>query len=137
MRTETTTAPEAITFERAYPGTIDQPRRVRSDLAEIAAGFPAIGDLLLLVSELATNAILHSQSGHPDREFTVRATFYPGDYAWVEVIDAGGAWRRDEHDEEHGRGLAVVSAIAGADNWGIDGDASSRVAWFRLEWDQT
>jgi hypothetical protein len=133
MRAETTKAPEAITFERAYPGTIDQPRQVRADLAKIADGFPEIDNLLLLASELATNAILRIQSGHPDREFTVRATFYRDDYAWVEVIDVGGAWTRDKHDDEHGRGLAVVAAIAGADNWGIEGDVSARVMWFRLE----
>jgi serine/threonine-protein kinase RsbW len=109
---------------------------VRADLAEIANGFPAIDNLLLLASEVATNAILHSRSGHPDREFTVRATFYLGDYVWVEVIDAGGAWIQDKYDEEHGRGLAVVAAIAGADNWGIEGDVSARVVWFRLDWHQ-
>ena len=136
MRTETTKPPEAITFECAYPGRIDQPRQVRADLAKIADGFPEIDNLLLLASELATNAILHSQSGHPDREFTVRATLYPDDYAWVEVIDASGAWEQDKHDDEHGRGLTVVAAIAGADNWGIKSNAFSRVVWFRLEWDQ-
>jgi anti-sigma regulatory factor (Ser/Thr protein kinase) len=134
MRTETTKAPEAITFERAYSGTISQPRRVRADLAQIAAAFPAVDSLLLLASELVTNAILHSRSGHPDREFTVRATLYSGDYAWVEVIDAGGAWTPDEHDHEHGRGLAVVAGIAGDGNWGIEGDVGSRVVWFRLDW---
>ena len=132
MRTETAKAPEAITFERAYPGTISQPRQVRADLAKIATEFPAADDLLLLASELATNAVLHSESGHPDQEFTVRATFYVGAYAWVEIIDAGGAWARDKHDDEHGRGLAVVAGIAGDGNWGIEGDASCRVAWFRL-----
>jgi anti-sigma regulatory factor (Ser/Thr protein kinase) len=40
----------------------------------------------------ATNAILHSRSGQPDRWFVVRAVLYPGDYAWVEVADQGGAW---------------------------------------------
>lgn len=135
MRTETAKVPEAITFERAYPGTISQPRQVRADLAKVAAEFPAADALLLLASELATNAVLHSRSGHPDREFTVHATFYVGDYAWVEITDAGGAWSQDKYDDEHGRGLAVVAAIAGDGNWGIDGDTSSRVAWFRLDWD--
>ena len=59
---------------------------------------------------------------------------YPGEYAWVEVIDEGGAWGDDQHDNEHGRGLTIVSVIAGESNWGIDGDAASRVAWFRLSW---
>jgi anti-sigma regulatory factor (Ser/Thr protein kinase) len=90
--------------------------------------------LVLLASELVTNAILHSRSGHPERFFTIRAVLYPGEYAWVEVIDEGGAWGDDQHDDEHGRGLTIVSAIAGESNWGIDGDAACRVAWFRLSW---
>jgi anti-sigma regulatory factor (Ser/Thr protein kinase) len=85
---------------------------------------------------LATNAILHTRSGHPDRLFTVRATLYPDDYVWVEVIDQGGAWTSDDHDDDHGRGLTIVAAIAGDGNWGIDGDAACRVAWFRLDWHQ-
>jgi serine/threonine-protein kinase RsbW len=136
MQTETTKTPEAITFERDYAGTISQAQHVRADLAKIAAECPAANDVILLADELATNAILHSRSGHPDRVFTVRATLYPGDYAWVEVIDQGGAWTADEHDDDHGRGLAIVAAVAGDGNWGIDGDAACRVAWFRLDWRQ-
>jgi serine/threonine-protein kinase RsbW len=136
MQTETTKTPEAITFERDYAGTISQAQHVRADLAKIAAECPAANDVILLADELATNAILHSRSGHPDRVFTVRATLYPGDYAWVEVIDQGGAWTADEHDDDHGRGLAIVAAVAGDGNWVIDGDAACRVAWFRLDWRQ-
>jgi hypothetical protein len=134
VRTQTPRAPEAITFERDYRGTIDQAWYVRTDLAKVAADCPVADDLVLLASELATNAILHSKSGHPERTFTVRVTLYPGDYAWVEVIDQGGAWAADEFDDEHGRGLAIVAGIAGAGNWGIDGDVACRVAWFRLNW---
>jgi serine/threonine-protein kinase RsbW len=136
MPTETTKAPEAITFERAYPGTVDQPRKVRADLAMIAGRSPIIDALELLASELAANAVSHSRSGHPGGTFTVRATLYPGDYAWVEVIDEGGPWAAGKNDEEHGRGLTVVAAIAGDGNWGIEGDDSCRIAWFRLDWPQ-
>ena len=45
---------------------------------------------------------------------------------WVEVTDQGGCWTADEHDDEQGRGLTIVAAIAGDGNWGIDGDAASR-----------
>jgi hypothetical protein len=136
MPTPTADTPQAITFERAYPGTIHQPGKVRADLAGIAGGFPALDELLLLASELCTNAVLHSRSGDPDRTFSVRVKLYPGAYAWVEVIDQGGAWADDgQDDEEHGRGLAVVDGIAGRGNWGIDGDEACRVAWFRLDWD--
>jgi serine/threonine-protein kinase RsbW len=126
--------PKATTFDQSYPGMIDQVRKVRADLTAVAGTCPVADDLILLASELATNAILHSESGHPDRAFTVRATLYPGDYAWVEVIDQGGNWTADGHDDEHGRGLAIVAAIAGDGNWGFDGDEACRVAWFRLGW---
>ena len=36
MQTETTDPPEAITFERDYPGIISQAQHVRADLAKIA-----------------------------------------------------------------------------------------------------
>ena len=134
MRAPASRAPEAITFERDYRGAIDQAQHVRADLAKVVAGCPISDDLVLLASELSTNAILHSRSGHPDRTFTVRVTLYPGDYAWGEVIDHGGTWTADEVDDEHGRGLAIVAAVAGDGNWGIDGGAASRAAWFRLDW---
>jgi serine/threonine-protein kinase RsbW len=128
---------EATTFDQSYPGVIDQVRNVRADVSSVARNCPVADDLVLLTSELVTNAILHSRSGRPNRVFTVRATFQPGDYAWVEVVDEGGAWACDQLDDEHGRGLGIVSAIAGNGNWGIDGDAASRVAWFRLDWPQS
>ena len=134
MRIQTSEAPGAITFEHDYPGTIDQARHVRADLAKVADACPVADDLVLLASELATNAILHSRSCHPARAFAVRATLYPGDYAWVEVIDEDGAWAPDEPDEEHGRGLNIVATTAGDGNWGIGGDDASRAAWFRLSW---
>ena len=134
VRTRIAKAPRAISFECSYPGTADQPHNVRADLAKVAEQCPIANDLVLLASELATNAIVHSRSGRPDRWFTVRAVLYPGDYAWVEVADLGGAWGRAARDDEHGRGLSIVAAVAGDGNWGIDGDEAARVAWFRLDW---
>jgi Histidine kinase-like ATPase domain len=125
---------QATIFERPYPGTAFSVRRVRADLVPLVDGCPFVDDVVLLTSELATNAILHSRSGHPDRTFTVRMTLYPGDYAWVEVVDQGGAWSEDVYDDEHGRGLGIVAAVAGDGNWGIDGDERCRTAWFRLDW---
>jgi hypothetical protein len=61
MQMKTSKAPEVITFERAYPGTADQPRQVRADLAEITRRYPVADDLVLLASELAANVILHSR----------------------------------------------------------------------------
>ena len=135
VRTPAQKAPEAITFESDYPGTANQAKHVRADLAQVAGDCPVSDDLVLLACELATNAIRHSRSGHPDGMFTVRARLYPGHCAWVEVTDYGGTWAADEAHDEQGRGLAIVAAVAGDGNWGIGGDASSRAAWFRLNWD--
>jgi hypothetical protein len=126
--------PEAKTFDQSYPGMIDQVRIVRADLATVARNCPVEDDLIQLMSELATNAILRSRSGHPDRMFTVRAYLYPGDYAWVEVADLGDEWTDDGHHDEHGRGLAIVAAVTGDGNWDIAGNTASRVASFRPGW---
>lgn len=133
---QTTKPRESTTFDRSYPGLVDQVARMRADLTHAALGCPVVDDLVLLASEFATNAILHSNSGHPGQVFTVRVTIYHGEYVWAEVADKGGRWAIDPHDDEHGRGLAIVAAVAGVGNWGIDGDEASRVAWFRLELDQ-
>jgi serine/threonine-protein kinase RsbW len=131
---QTTKPRESTTFDRTYPGLVDQVAKVRADLTQAALGCPVADDLVLLTAELATNAILHSKSGHPGQMFTVRVTIYRDEYVWAEVEDKGGPWTVDAHDDEHGRGLSIVAAVAGAGNWGIDGDEASRVAWFRLEW---
>jgi anti-sigma regulatory factor (Ser/Thr protein kinase) len=136
MQMDTPEAPEKITFERDYPGEASQASRVRADLAAIATGCPAAEDLILMASELVANATMHSRSGDPGGRFTVRANLYPGNYAWIEVIDQGGPWTPPAPGDEHGRGLEIVAAIAGPGNWGIDGGTSCHVAWFRLNWHQ-
>ena len=50
VRTQTPSAPEAITFERDYRGPIDQAQHVRADLAKVAADGPVSDDLVLLTS---------------------------------------------------------------------------------------
>jgi hypothetical protein len=134
MRTHSTKAPQAITFERAYPGEVSQARRVRTDLTAFTGRHPLADDLVLLASELAANAVVHSRSGHPGGEFTVRAFLYPGDHVRAEVADQGGPWISRDHGDGHPHGLDIVAAIAGAGNWGIEGGPACRVAWFQLGW---
>jgi serine/threonine-protein kinase RsbW len=133
---ETARSPEAITFHRSYPGADDQVRRVRADLAALVEGAPVADELVLLASELCTNAIVHSRSGLPGGLFTVRAEIRPDDFAWLEVEDQGGPWVEREPDEEHGRGLALVAALAGDGNWTVEDGSTpgTRVVWVRLDW---
>jgi serine/threonine-protein kinase RsbW len=64
----------AAAREKTYPGLPAQARAVRADLRPLLADCPAADDALLLVSELAANAITHSDGGRPGGTFTVRLT---------------------------------------------------------------
>ena len=80
-----------------------------------------------MASEFTTNSVLHSASCHGGA-FTLRAEVRR-DHIRIEVEDAGGPWRGGVRDDGRPHGFDVVAAIAGAGNWGIDGDAGGRVAW--------
>ncbi|MFF3845100.1 ATP-binding protein [Streptomyces sp. NPDC002328] len=95
-------------------------RRVRDHLADWGHGpdDPALGDAVLLVSELATNVVRHGPLR--EREFEVAVTALADGSCLIEVSDEGrheprpravGEW------DEHGRGLHLVEHIAAA--WGV------------------
>ena len=127
----TTTA--AAEGTRRHTGTYPaEPRQVglaRAALAGWLDGGPQ-DEAILVASEFATNAVLHSASRHGS-VFTVRAEVRQ-EYLRIEVEDAGGPWREGPRDDGRPHGFDVVTAIAGAGNWGIDGDNRGRVAWARL-----
>jgi hypothetical protein len=68
--------------------------------------------------------------------FTVRAEVRPGDFAWLEVEDQGGPWIECAPSDEDGRGLAIVTALAGDGNWTIEAGETpgTRVVWVWLNW---
>lgn len=115
-----------------YPGRAERVRAVRADLRLLLAGCPIAEDVVQCASELASNAVRHSQSRLAGGAFTVRAEIYPGDYVWIEVEDDGGAWLDAARDTGRDHGLDIVKALAA--DWGVDGDESSRVVWARLDW---
>jgi anti-sigma regulatory factor (Ser/Thr protein kinase) len=119
---------------RIYLGSADQLREVRAFLGEVLHGCPMADDAVLLASEIAANAVQHSDSRKPGGEFTVRAEAYEGDYLCVEVEDQGGPWTVPEaRSDGRGHGLRIVGELA--DDWGCDGDATTGWAvWFRLDW---
>ncbi len=92
--------------------------------------------MLLLVSEIAANAVKHSASGDGG-EFEV-AVWVAGDLVRVEIGDQGGASEpRLTGDGSApdaltgGRGLRIVDALAA--KWGHAGDELGRVVWFEVE----
>jgi len=120
----------ATCYTDIYPGRADHLHHVRRALARHLAGCPAASDAILVLSELAANAIVHSTSR--GQFFTVRAELYPN-YVWVEVEDLGGPWRRGEPDGRS-HGLDVVEALTGPDGWGVETTTDGgRVVWARLD----
>jgi len=125
----TTTAAAAGTrrYIGTYPAEPGQVRVARAALAGWLGGRPLTDEVILVASEFATNSVLHSASCHGGA-FTLRAEVWQ-EHVRIEVEDAGGPWRGGVRDDGRPPGFDVVAAIAGAGNWGIDGDVAGRVAW--------
>ncbi len=85
-------------------------------------------DADLLVSELATNAVLHARS-----EFEVTVIRHH-DRVRVEVFDHNTrlpAFAAVPSDASSGRGLMLVQALAGA--WGVESNtADGKTIWFEV-----
>ncbi|GAA0995494.1 hypothetical protein GCM10009555_089650 [Acrocarpospora macrocephala] len=95
-----------------------------------------LDDLTLVVTELVSNSVRHSDSGRiPDGLVTVAVASYEGDI-FVNVTDDGSCTSvphiRLPTDVERlgGRGLRLVDQIA--DNWGYRDQDTKRVVWLRL-----
>jgi anti-sigma regulatory factor (Ser/Thr protein kinase) len=116
---------------REFPGTAGQVRQARRFLAALLDGCPAADDALICVSELVTNAVLHSLSGSDGGQFGVQAVTRPGRLR-VEVTDEGGPWEPAGHGSgQHGRGLLIVEKLAA--RWGRDGSDYGRTVWFEID----
>ena len=122
-------------FELDSEGTAvaDARRRVRRQLRRWAFPADICDTAQLLVSELFTNAVLHTDSSRVS--CVLRAG---GSRLRVEVRDDGSGageplpcWATPE--DEHGRGLLLVDTFA--EEWGVDrgtGHGAGCVVWFEL-----
>ena len=72
-----TAAAPVITWARTFPAVPAQVREARRFLAGLLDGGPAAGDALICLSELASNAVVHSRSSQPGGTFTVRVPRRP------------------------------------------------------------
>ena len=115
-----------------YPGSPEHIRQARADARDLLAGCPAADDVILCLSELAANAVLHSNSRRPGGTFTVRIGSRPGAYIRMEVEDDGGPWLASAPDPGSGRGLDIIGALAA--EWGIATSPAGRTVWARFDW---
>ncbi|GHE75415.1 hypothetical protein GCM10017778_71380 [Streptomyces vinaceus] len=87
-------------------------------------------DLLLCVSELATNALLHGVP--PGRCYRLRLLLFDG-MVRVEVADSGGGLPQVKDRDpgaEGGRGLLLVASLA--ERWGVGPRRPGKVVWCEL-----
>lgn len=115
-----------------FPGRPEEVRRVREMLQPLLQGCPAADEAVLCASELATNALLHSETREAGGTFTVRAEIRPGESVTIEVEDDGGCWAEPRRHPSCGRGLDIVEALT--DDWGVCDFGKRRVVWARLGW---
>jgi len=125
-----TKAPCAVA--RTYPGMTVHVGAVRSDLRDLLADCPAVDDVVLCASELATNAARHSRSGLRGGTFTMRVTVAPGVSVRVDIQDDGGPWTPALADRDRHHGLHIVGALAA--ELAIEGDDHGRTVGAVLSW---
>ncbi len=120
---------------RVFPGRPDQIRVARSFVVGMLDARSPLRDTAgLLVSEAATNAILHSSSGRDGSTFEVGYAL-GGDQLRVEVHDQGAPSgpRRRVHEPESltGRGLELFDLLSS--RWGVTEHDAGRTVWFELD----
>lgn len=123
---------------RVLPGTPESAGAARSIARQLLGeGHPAVETVQLVVSELVTNAIVHSKSGAPGGTVTVALCPGPGGVL-VQVRDDGGPSEprltgvaaEGGNGAEHGYGLLLVDALA--DRWGTISSPDGRITWCRV-----
>jgi anti-sigma regulatory factor (Ser/Thr protein kinase) len=125
---------DTVTAKRTFPGNPCQIARVREFVRLVLGPLPVVDEAVLLASELATNAVIHTASGQGG-VFDVAVRRYPSAVR-VAIHDAGSHQvptpRPQDHLTEAGRGLALVSLMA--DSWGHSEVMDGRSVFFELSW---
>ena len=97
---------------------------------------PVRDDVLLLVSELVTNAVRHAGAG-PERPLHVQVLRGPR-WVVVAVADRGPGFKwhpaPPAGNESGGWGLFLVDQIA--DQWGVECTASGARVWFQIAYEE-
>ena len=103
-----------LVWEQVFPGVVEQAGQVRAALRSVLAGCPVIDEVVLVASELSTNAVAHSVSGGSGGKFTVRLRHVRGRYVWGAVEDEGSGWDgclRDSSRDASGLFLVIEGVL--------------------------
>jgi anti-sigma regulatory factor (Ser/Thr protein kinase) len=113
---------------------VDAPGIARAAVSELSHRLGLAGStfqtLVLLVSEVVSNAVLHS-TGPSDAPITLTASVTT-DAVRIDITDAGGGFiprQRDPASINDGYGLYLVDKAAS--RWGVDSTGPTSV-WFEL-----
>lgn len=133
--------PQTVTSEqrirrwcRTLPGTGRQVGVVRRLIAGYLDNRPEAEIAQFIASELVTNALRHTRSGHPDGHFRLTLDARD-DLLVIAVTDQGGPAappqvRHPDPDAVGGRGLYLVEDLSTL--WGVYGDRDSGTVWALL-----
>ena len=116
------------------PAEVGRARRwARSRLAGsgIGADEPMAETLILLISELVTNAVVHTGCPAVLRMLFPLAPAAPVRVEVADVSQAPPAPRRAERDETGGRGLELVEGLA--DRWGWHPEGAGKQIWCEVD----
>jgi anti-sigma regulatory factor (Ser/Thr protein kinase) len=122
----------------ALPGHPEHVRAARTFTALVLAVHSRDDDGTagLLVSELVTNSLLHSDSAKPGGIITVTVAISPGE-TLIQVTDEGSPTEptvrpsADPDSAEDGRGLHLVRELSAG--WGHHRQGDRLVTWFELD----
>ncbi|MFI1943346.1 ATP-binding protein [Streptomyces virginiae] len=113
--------------ERLYlrsPRTVAAARQFTRDTVQAWGVTDGADDMLLCVSELATNALRYGVL--PGRGYLLRLFGFEDATVRIEVHDSGPGFSRIT-ERPHGHGLALVGALS--DDWGALARTPGKVVW--------
>lgn len=119
----------AVNHDPANAAVIRQ--SIAADLSSRNVAPTAIDDIVLVASELVSNAVVHT-TDQADAELDVVWEVQP-DCVLIEVVDASPDLPRRRSTNEtdtRGRGLSIVAALAL--DWGVRRTAKGKQVWARV-----
>ena len=126
-------------WSRSFPGLPEHLGEVRRFTQMVLGDAPGTELVVMAVSELAGNAIVHTASGAPGGQFVVHLAAFAD--RWKVRVDDQGSLSEPhvvvdpiaedaEWDSESGRGLAMVASIS--QKWGVIGGRCARAVWAEI-----